>query len=62
MFGDCNLLELDGPSANLYALRVLDHLFTKEELRKGIVPGKQGLVDGGRVALNPEKIQLLRSK
>lgn len=62
MYNDMDLLEFTASQPNTYVTRILDILFSRDELKKSIVPGKKGLVDGGRVALNEEKIGLLKSK
>ena len=62
MWNDIDLLSYSATQPNMYVCRLVDVMFKKEELKCSILPGKKGLVEGGRVALDPKRIQLIKSK
>ena len=49
------------PQPNLYITRILEVCFTKTQLKLGIVPGKKGVSESGRVALDPIRLILIKN-
>ncbi len=59
MYDDKNLLEVNATDKYRYCLKLLDVLFTKEEIKVGSVEPTGA---GAFPALNNEKILILKSK
>ena len=59
MYDDKNLLEVNATDKYRYCLKLLDVLFTKEEIKWGSVEPTGA---GAFPALNNEKILILKSK